>query len=180
MLGRRGYNLYSSYRPPCVYTMAEFAELYRKHVNAVFRFSLRCVGRRDIAEEITSEAFLALYRNLEGIDENRLPAWLLTVAKHRAVDYWRRCTVEQRYADHSLHGDPAVSAEPPLENWLLESKALKPVHRVCVFLRYAYGMSRAEIAQQTGLTETQIKGHLQYALQLLRKELVKAPREGAT
>jgi RNA polymerase sigma-70 factor (ECF subfamily) len=36
-------------------------------------------------------------------------------------------------------------------------------------LRYVYGMTRAEIARQTGLSETQVKGHLQYALTLLRK-----------
>jgi DNA-directed RNA polymerase specialized sigma24 family protein len=30
-------------------------------------------------------------------------------------------------------------------------------------------MTRAEIAQKTGLSETQVKGHLQYALKLLRK-----------
>ncbi len=159
--------------------MEEFANLYRKHVGAVFRFSLRCVGRRDIAEDITSEAFLELYRNLERIDESQLPAWLLTVAKNRAVDYWRRSTVEQRYVARPMNEDPAVEPEPALEMWLLASRALKPVHRVCVLLRYAYGMSRAEIAQQTGLSETRIKGHLQYALQLLRKEFLKAPAEGA-
>jgi predicted transcriptional regulator len=30
-------------------------------------------------------------------------------------------------------------------------------------------MSRAEIAQATGLTENQVKGYLQYALSLVRK-----------
>jgi DNA-directed RNA polymerase specialized sigma24 family protein len=36
-------------------------------------------------------------------------------------------------------------------------------------LRYVHGMTRAEIAAQMGLSETQVKGHLQYALTLLRK-----------
>jgi DNA-directed RNA polymerase specialized sigma24 family protein len=43
------------------------------------------------------------------------------------------------------------------------------VHRVCLALRYVQGMTRAEIAARTGLTEMQVKGHLQYALTLLRK-----------
>jgi RNA polymerase sigma-70 factor (ECF subfamily) len=46
---------------------------------------------------------------------------------------------------------------------------LKPVHRACLILRYSHGMSRAEIAGHLGLTETQVRGHLQYALTLLRK-----------
>jgi RNA polymerase sigma-70 factor (ECF subfamily) len=36
-------------------------------------------------------------------------------------------------------------------------------------LRYVSGMTRAEIAAETGMSETQVKGHLQYALSLLRK-----------
>ncbi|MGR9889480.1 sigma factor-like helix-turn-helix DNA-binding protein [Escherichia coli] len=39
-----------------------------------------------------------------------------------------------------------------------------------MMLRYGYGMTRAEIASRTGLTETQVKGYLQYALTLLRKQ----------
>jgi RNA polymerase sigma-70 factor (ECF subfamily) len=52
---------------------------------------------------------------------------------------------------------------------MLEGAGLKPVHRMCVMLRYVHGMSRAEIATETGLSETQVKGHLQYALGLLRR-----------
>ena len=45
--------------------MSEFEKLYREFMHAVFRYALHCVGRREIAEEITSEAFLALYQNME-------------------------------------------------------------------------------------------------------------------
>jgi RNA polymerase sigma-70 factor (ECF subfamily) len=55
--------------------------------------------------------------------------------------------------------------------WLRESKSLKPVHRACLILRYVHGMNRDEIARRLGLTETQVKGHLQYARTLLRREL---------
>ncbi len=38
-----------------------------------------------------------------------------------------------------------------------------------MMLRYVHGMTREEIAGKTGLSETQIKGHLQYGLKLLRQ-----------
>ena len=59
--------------------MASFEEIYRRHVQSVFRFAMRCVSRHDLAEDLTSEAFLALYRNLDHVDESLLPGWLLTV-----------------------------------------------------------------------------------------------------
>ena len=146
--------------------MSSFEEIYRRHVQSVFRFAMRCVSRRDVAEDLTSEAFMALYRNLEQIDESRLPAWLLTVVRNRARDYWRRQTVEQRFLE-SL--DPPLLETPPLEQWILDTAELKPVHRTCLMLRYVHGMSRAEIASSLAITETQVKGYLQYGLELLRK-----------
>ena len=147
--------------------MGTFEEIYSRHVQAVFRYAMSVVGRKDTAEDLTSEAFLALYRNFDGIDQSQLPGWLLTVVRNRARDLWRRQAVEQRYAE-SLP-DPAVAEAPPLERWILESPELKPIHRTCVMLRYVYGMTRGEIAAKMGLSETQVKGYLQYALALLRK-----------
>lgn len=146
--------------------MGTFEDTYRTHVQAVFRFALSVTGRRDVAEDLTSEAFLALYRNFDKIDQSLLPGWLLTVVRNRARDWWRRQVVEQRHASEQ---PPANTEAPALERWILDDPSLKPVHRACVMLRYVYGYSRAEIAEKTGLTELQVKGHLQYALTLLRK-----------
>ena len=145
--------------------MATFEEIYRQHAQAVFRFAMRVCGRRETAEDLTSEAFLALYRNFDTIDQQQLPAWLLTVVRNRARDLWRHQAVEQKFVEQSVEPPPSG----PVESGVLDSADLKPVHRTCLALRYSYGMSRAEIAAHTGLTETQVRGHLQYALTLLRK-----------
>jgi RNA polymerase sigma-70 factor, ECF subfamily len=86
--------------------------------------------------------------------------------RNRARDYWRKQAVEHRYLEAL---DPPIVDPPPLERWILDTPALKPIHRTCLMLRYVHGMSRAEIASTLGLSETQVKGHLQYALELLRK-----------
>jgi RNA polymerase sigma-70 factor (ECF subfamily) len=151
--------------------MQDFDAVYRTHVHAVLRFAVRCVSNRALAEDLTAEAFLELYRHRESIDEERLPAWLLTIVRNRARDHWRKKAVEQKYA--GVLAADGVTGEPcDLEKWLLESAELKPVHRTCIVLRYVYGMTRAEIASTTGLSEMQVKGYLQYALELLRKALV--------
>ncbi len=150
--------------------MTEFDAVYRAHVQSVFRFALSAVSDRALAEDLTAEAFLELYRRRDEIDASRLPAWLLTVVRNKARDHWRRQQVERRYSD-GLDAEPVEL--PPLERWVLEGAGLKPVHRTCLMLRYVHGMSRAEIAATTGLSETQVKGHLQYALELLRRTYLK-------
>jgi RNA polymerase sigma-70 factor, ECF subfamily len=149
--------------------MADFEATYRAHVDAVFRYALRVAGNRELAEDITSDAFLELYRNWGSVDPSRLPAWLFTVAKNRAVDYWRKSAVERRYVESGLPVETTPAQEPGIESWLLEEPALKPIHRVCLVMHFVHGMSRSEIGERLGLSETQVKGHLQYGLQLLRK-----------
>jgi RNA polymerase sigma-70 factor (ECF subfamily) len=154
--------------------MGEFDEIYGKHAAAVFRYALKCVGRRDVAEDIASDVFLALYRNMSNVDTSQLPSWLFAVAKNRAVDYWRRAEVEQRYRETLPPSETAW--EPSVESWLRDTNALKPVHRACLILRYVHGMTREEIARRLGLTDNQVKGHLQYALTILRREVEQTPR----
>ena len=153
-------------RPNVSFTDA-FEDLYRQHVQSVYRFALKCVSRKDLAEDLTSEAFLALYRNIDHVDISRLPAWLLTVVRNRARDHWRRQVVEERYAESVAPA--SASEEPRLERWLLDNPDLKPVHRTCLMLRYVYGMTRAEIAGKTGFSEMQVKGYLQDGLEVLRR-----------
>ena len=151
--------------------MSNFDEIYGKHAGAVFRYALKCVGRRDVAEDITSDVFLILHRTIASIDGAQLPGWLFTVAKNRAVDHWRRTHVEQNYLAGLEAGQ--TTWEPSVESWLRDTTALKPVHRACLILRYVHGMTRDEIAERLGLTANQVKGHLQYSLTILRRELEK-------
>ena len=161
----------SSERASCFVIVTEFESLYRQHAQAVFRFAMSITRRKELAEDLTSEAFLALHREMASIDPSQLPAWLLTVVRNRARNLWRHHVIEERYAvEMKPAAPPAAPPASSLEEWILASPGLKPVHRLCVMLRYVSGMTRAEIAAETGLSETQVKGHLQYALTLLRKD----------
>lgn len=153
-----------------------FDDVYRRHLPAVLRAASRAVGRRDVAEEITADAFLELHRQFDRIDQERLPGWLITVVRNRAIDYWRRQQRERQFAGQAP--EPVVAPvtperAAPAED-LLAHPSLKPVHRTCLSLRYEHELSREQIAARLGLTETQVRGHLQYGLTLLRQH-VKRP-----
>jgi RNA polymerase sigma-70 factor, ECF subfamily len=157
--------------------MKDFDDLYRSHLSAVYRTCMRYVGRSDVAEEIAGEVFLALYQQLESLEDVQLPAWLFTVAKRKAIDYWRRQQHERRLAA-TEYAEPTLDAQLDIQSLLARCTRLTPAHRACLLLRYMEGMSRAEIAAQTGLDEMQVKAHLQYALKLLKDELVRGTANG--
>jgi RNA polymerase sigma-70 factor (ECF subfamily) len=147
--------------------MGDFEEIYHRHVQAVFRFAVRCAGgRRDVAEDLTSEAFLELHRNRDSVNAEQLPSWLYKVVRNRATDRWRRDVREREY----LEG--FIPPPPPARGGMADMLGtLKPVHRTCLILRHVHGMTRDEIVAATGLSANQVKGHLQYGLQLLRRQL---------
>lgn len=151
--------------------MATFDDVYRRHLPTVLRAASRAVGRRDVAEEITADAFLELYRQFHRIDVDLLPGWVLTVMRNRAVDYWRRQTVERRYLAGVVEPVESVDSSRPVPEGLFSNRALKPIHRACLLLRYQHGLSREEIGRRLGLSATQVRGHLQYGLKLLRKSV---------
>jgi DNA-directed RNA polymerase specialized sigma24 family protein len=53
-------------------------------------------------------------------------------------------------------------------DWVSDAR-LKPVQRVCLELHYVWGYTVAEIASRLGLTDGQVKGHVQRALRCLRE-----------
>ena len=165
----QGGRIYLS--PAYVWTMT-FDDVYRRPLPAVLRTASRAVGRRDVAEEITADAFLELHRQFDRIDQERLPGWLITVVRNRAIDYWRRQQLERQFVEQAVAPvvpeapDPAASAQD-----LFAHPMLKPVHRACLSLRYEHELTREQIAARLGLTETQVRGHLQYGLTLLRRQV---------
>jgi RNA polymerase sigma-70 factor (ECF subfamily) len=147
--------------------MSSFEAAYRRHFGAVFRLALSVVGRRDVAEDLTAEAFLALHEHFDQIRLDELPAWLFVVVRNRARDHWRRERVRERHARWLAEVPPRPAPAPSGPVWLRDD-GLAPVQRVCLELHYVWGFTLAEIAARVGLTEGQVKGHLQRARQHLR------------
>ena len=148
--------------------MDSFEAVYRQHFGSVFRLAMSVVGRRDVAEDLTADAFLELHRHFAAIHLAELPAWLFVVVRNRARDHWRRERVRDRHA-RWLASSPPPPVRPPSGPVWLRDERLTPVQRVCLELHYAWGYTVEEIATRLGLTPGQVKGHMQRARQHLRE-----------
>jgi RNA polymerase sigma-70 factor (ECF subfamily) len=155
--------------------MDSFEAVYRQHFASVFRLAVSVVGRRDVAEDLTAEAFLELHRHFAGIHLGDLPAWLFVVVRNRARDHWRRERVRERYA-RWLASTPPPPVRPPAGPTWLRDEGLTSVQRVCLELHYVWGYTVDEVAARLGLTPGQVKGHLQRARQHLRELTGETPR----
>jgi RNA polymerase sigma-70 factor, ECF subfamily len=90
---------------------AAFAEAYDRHAGLLFGSTVRFLGDRDAAAEVTQDAFLALWRRAAQFDASAgsLSAWLLGIARHRAIDRYR--SEARRAASRSIPISALVADE---------------------------------------------------------------------
>lgn len=129
-------------------TGAPLLDLYDRALPVVYGYLLSRCGQPALAEDLTSETFLAAAAGA-GRGAVTVP-WLLGVARHKLADHWRR----QARQDRLLRAVGSVPAEEldPWEGQIDGMRAreaiadLAPQHRAALTLRYIDGLSVPEVA----------------------------------
>jgi RNA polymerase sigma-70 factor, ECF subfamily len=126
--------------------------LYDRALPQVYGYLVRRVGDAAVAEDLTGETFLAAVR---AVRENKVPdltiAWLVTVARNKLVDHWRRVAREERKLRLATDPDDAV-VDDDIDARLDRQRAhdvleqLGAHHRAALTLRYLDGLSVPEVA----------------------------------
>jgi RNA polymerase sigma factor (sigma-70 family) len=153
-----------------------FAELYQRTFPRVYAYVMSLLRDRAAAEDVTAQAFERAYRKRGSYRARRgsPEAWLFGIARNAALDELRR---QGRRA--GLEGDPvdrdAPTAEDHAELALRREvvrsalTALDGHERDLLSLKFAAGLSNAEIGRVLGVSETNAGTRLHRALTKLRK-----------
>ncbi len=112
---------------------------------------VRC-RNRTLAEDLTSETFLAAVDACGRRDVEPSVAWLIGIARHKLIDHWRRETREDRHlaalAGELVEEVIEVAFEPgPASDALA---LLNPMQRAALTLRYVDGLPVAAVAAEIG------------------------------
>jgi RNA polymerase sigma-70 factor (ECF subfamily) len=136
---------------------AALLELYDAALPHVYGYLLSRCGDRVLAEELTSEAFLAAVSAVRNDPRAGLTtAWLIGTARHKLADHWRRQQREERGLRIVHASQP--DREDPWETQLDAARArevlagLGPHHRAALTLRYLDGLPVGEVADCLGRT----------------------------
>jgi RNA polymerase sigma-70 factor (ECF subfamily) len=130
---------------------AALLALYDPALPRVYGYLLRRCGRQEIAEELTSETFLAAAVAVRNHRASRLDLpWLIGVARHKLADHWRR-QARETSGLRLLANEPAAATDPwdaRLDALRAEQTlaALAPQYRLALTLRYLDDLPVAEVA----------------------------------
>ena len=72
----------------------DFNEIYERYKNLVLKVAYLYSNNYEVAEDITQETFLRLYKNTSEKKLTNAKAWLCTVAKHLALNYLKKAARE--------------------------------------------------------------------------------------
>lgn len=155
--------------------------LFARHQTRIYRFALRLVGNAAVAEEVTNEVFLEVWRNAAKFEGASAAAtWMLSIAHHRAVSYLRKRREEgwDEDAAGTLQDggdDPEVAAQKSDKSAILRLclDKLSPEHKAIVDLVYYHELSVAEASEVLQIPENTVKTRMFYARRRL-SELLKA------
>ncbi len=159
--------------------------LYDRYNRLVFSLALRVVGERALAEEITADAFVKVWRNAASFSEERgrVVAWLMGITRHRAIDELRRLNVRPEGSAVDLNEavstvqsdsvDDLVGVKHQRELVRTALATLPLPQREALELAYFGGLTQQEIADKTGQPLGTIKTRMRLGLQKLRDELIR-------
>lgn len=153
-------------RPP-------FQRFLEAHGHPVFAFLRAMVGEHD-AEDCFQETMIAALRGYDEMDGAHPRAWLMTIARHKAIDH-HRARARRPEPRGELPEPAAPQARSALgdldgEVWVAVA-GLSEARREAVALRFAADLSYREIAVALGCSEAAARRRVADGLGQLRDTL---------
>lgn len=152
-------------------------EIFDRYARLVYSVALRVLNDSGHAEDVMQEIFFYLWRNPDSFSSSRgsLAAWLLVVARNRAID-----TLRQRKPGEPVD-EVIVTSATNLESEAQRSIMLQKVQVIIdnlpkeqqqsLQMAFFDGLSHSEIAEKTGQPLGTVKTRIRSALSSLRKRL---------
>jgi len=162
-----------------------FVQLYRRHRDAVYRFTLLFCGSPAAAADVTQDTFLHFIANPRQFDPGRgtVGAWLCGVARNMARKHFglrEDATDPAELSDERAPRDGHVEHDTPLERVLRAESAeevrraiaaIAPHYREVLILCELSELSYAEAAQVCGIDIGTVRSRLSRARAQLAQRL---------
>lgn len=161
-----------------------FGVLYDHYQPQIYRFIILKVSRRQEAEDLTHQVFVAAWKNMPNYEDQGYPfsSWLYQIARNQVIDHYRL-----KKPDVNLEEDQVqeLTGTDDAESQAEESLAMSKVQRAIkelsgeyqdvVIMRFIEELSVREVAQALGKSEGAIKVMQHRAIKELKEALGEEP-----
>lgn len=153
----------------------ELEELYESHAAQAMRFAFVLTGVKEVAEDVTQEAFLRAFEKLPQLRERAaFGAYLRTCVLNACRAYFRRLGLERRSTRRRMHVEMDVRTDSAIEDQDVLWRALQRLpyrQRAALVLRYYEDLSEREAARVLGVSLSALKALKVRGMRTLRHHL---------
>lgn len=151
-------------------TIAEYNLSVEEYADKLFRFVLKNLHIEDDSRDIVQEAYTRLWQKVGDVDPLKVKSYLFTTAYHVMIDQLRKNRFKADFNEIKHDGQMHTENYSDLSEILHEAVNMLPeVQRSVIMLRDYEGYSYDEIAEITGLSESQVKVYIYRGRMFLKK-----------
>jgi RNA polymerase sigma factor (sigma-70 family) len=152
-------------------TVNDYNACVKDWADALFRFACKCTGQESDARDVVQNSFEVLWQKKGEVQPGKEKAYLFQVAYRQSVDNYRKKAKVAFVEPPEAHYQP--KSNPDLKKILDRALSqLDEQSRALVLLKDYEGYRYEEIAQITGLNDSQVKVYLHRARKTLKDYLV--------
>lgn len=153
--------------------------VYAAHGPELYRFALRSLGDRGLAEEAVQEAFVRAWQAADRFDDalGSLRTWLFAIIRNVVIDLTRARAVRPGLSAVETRDDNVVHADDSIEHalvaWQVEEALTKlsDEHRRALVEVHYKSRPYQDVAQELGVPVGTVKSRVYYALKAMRLAL---------
>lgn len=161
-----------------------FTALYEDYHTVLLRYAMSILTPtyKSYAEDVLQDTFIAVARHIEEIEKlppERQKAFLLTITRHKAIDFLRKETRQvEMISDYECTTDTFV----PVESMISDEgyarlcrliRSLDDMYRTPLEMNLLYGMDSREIGEWLGITAKNAGVRISRAKEKLKQLLLK-------
>jgi RNA polymerase sigma-70 factor, ECF subfamily len=153
--------------------------VYAAHGPELYRFAMRSLGDRGLAEEAVQETFVRAWRAAGRFDDElgSLRTWLFAIVRNVVIDLSRARAVRPGLSAVDVSSDDGLFVDEAfdrvLTSWQVEEalRMLSDEHRAALVEVHYKARSYNEVAASLGVPVGTIKSRVYYALKAMRLAL---------
>ncbi|MDQ3018362.1 MAG: sigma-70 family RNA polymerase sigma factor, partial [bacterium] len=139
-------------------------QLYNHYFERLYRFIYYRVGHKEIAEDLTEEVFIKLFKGIKNLQQTAaFEGWLFQIARNQVIDHYRakKNIVPLEDIEHSLEYETniidIVNLQTEQKLLIKIIKELSPEQQTVIKLKFLEDLENSTIAQMMNKTEGAIR-----------------------
>lgn len=153
-----------------------FAVLYSDNIEKIYNFIYYKTLNKELAEDLSSQVFLKVLKNISHFKSDNFAAWLYTIARHTVIDYYRSSQEFKNIEDCWDLAAEVNLSDDAHNNFNLEKikqamKFLSSSDRELLIMRLWLDLPFKEIALSLNKKESAVKVSFTRAMDRLRQKV---------